>query len=202
MQLTDNTILITGGGSGIGRGLAESFQALGNKVIIAGRRQQVLDETVAANPGMIAMSIDLTDPAHIRSVAAEIATKYPTLNVLINNAGIMRAEKLTAQPDDLADAEATVVTNLLAPIRLTAALLPLLQKTALLCDYECLLGTGICPVSANADLLCDQISHSLIYRIATLSTAGISDRSARINPAVCGDRLNERSLRPSGDAFD
>jgi uncharacterized oxidoreductase len=128
MKLTGNTILITGGGSGIGRGLAESFHALGNQVIIAGRRQQTLDETVAANPGMMAMTLDIEDPASIRSFAADVAKQYPTLNVLINNAGIMRAEKLVSQPDDVADAESTIVTNLLGPIRLTAALLPHLQQ--------------------------------------------------------------------------
>jgi len=128
MKTTGNTILITGGGSGIGRGLAEAFHALGNKVIIAGRRKQVLDETTAANPGMTSLTLDIEDPASIRSFAAEVTRQYPSLNVLINNAGIMRVEKLLSQQEDLADAEAIITTNLLGPIRLTAALLPLLQK--------------------------------------------------------------------------
>jgi uncharacterized oxidoreductase len=128
MKTTGNTILITGGGSGIGRGLAEAFHALGNHVIIAGRRKQALDETTAANPGMASLTLDIEEPANIRSFAAQLATRYPALNVLINNAGIMRPEKLEAQQSDLADAEAIVATNLLGPIRLIAALLPLLQK--------------------------------------------------------------------------
>jgi len=128
MKTAGNTILITGGGSGIGRGLAEAFHALGNHVIVAGRRKAALDETTAANPGMTSLTLDIQDPADIRSFAAKVATRYPALNVLINNAGIMRAEKLQAQQDDLADAEVIIATNLLGPIRLTAALLPLLQK--------------------------------------------------------------------------
>jgi uncharacterized oxidoreductase len=128
MKLTGNTILITGGGSGIGRGLAEALHALGNQVIVAGRRKQALDETTAANPGMKSFVLDIEDPRAIRAFAAQIAAEFPSLNVLFNNAGIMRAEKLLAQQDDLADAEAIVATNLLGPIRLTAALLPLLQK--------------------------------------------------------------------------
>jgi len=130
MDTTGNTILVTGGGSGIGRGLAEAFHALGNHVIIAGSRKQALDETTSANPGMTSVTLDIEDPASIRSFAKQIARDYPGLNVLVNNAGIMRAEKLRAQPDDLADAEATIATNLLGPIRLTAALLPLLEKQA------------------------------------------------------------------------
>jgi uncharacterized oxidoreductase len=128
MNLTGNTILITGGGSGIGRGLAESLHALGNQVIVAGRRQHALDETTAANPGMKSLPLNIEDPAAIREFAAKAAVEFPSLNFLINNAGIMRTEKLLAQQPNLADAEGIVATNLLGPIRLTAALLPHLQK--------------------------------------------------------------------------
>ena len=127
MNSTGNTILITGGGSGIGRGLAEAFHALGNQVVIAGRRKHALDETVAANPGMQSLTLDIENPAAIRDFAAHATAQFPSLNVLINNAGIMRAEKLLAQQPNLADSEAIVTTNLLGPIRLTAALLPHLQ---------------------------------------------------------------------------
>jgi uncharacterized oxidoreductase len=128
MNLSGSTILITGGGSGIGRGLAQALHALGNQVVIAGRRQAALDETTAANPGMRSLPLDIERPDAIRSFAAQVAAEFPSLNVLINNAGIMRAEKLLAQQPDLADAEAIVTTNLLGPIRLTAALLLHLQK--------------------------------------------------------------------------
>ena len=124
MQITGNTILITGGGSGIGRGLAEQLHAHGNQVIIAGRRKEALDETLHANPGMQAVVFDVESSEGIRDFTAEIISKYPALNILINNAGIMRAENLLAQQADLADAEAIIRTNLLGPIRLTAALLP------------------------------------------------------------------------------
>jgi uncharacterized oxidoreductase len=128
MKLTGNTILITGGGSGIGRGLAEAFQALGNTVIIAGRRQQALDATVAANPGMRSAQLDIDSAEAMRSFGAKMAKEYPALNVVIHNAGIMRLENLLEQPEDLTDAEAIITTNLLGPIRLTAALLPQLKK--------------------------------------------------------------------------
>jgi uncharacterized oxidoreductase len=128
MQSSGNTILITGGGSGIGRALAEAFHALGNKVIVAGRRQSALDETTAANPGMASAVLDIESKASIMAFAAKIAAEHPDLNVLINNAGVMRPERLTSQPVDLADSEVTIITNLLGPIRLTAALLPFLRS--------------------------------------------------------------------------
>jgi uncharacterized oxidoreductase len=130
MNLSGNTILITGGGSGIGRGLAEALQKLGNTVIIAGRRKATLEEVTKANPGMKSLVLDIEDRAAIRGLAGRLTSEFPSLNVLINNAGIMRMEDLQHQQDDLSDAEAIITTNLLGPIRLTAALLPLLRKHA------------------------------------------------------------------------
>ena len=122
MNITGNTILITGGGSGIGRALAEALHARGNRVIVTGRREAPLADAAAANPGMTFATLDITDAAAIRAFVAKVVKDHPALNVVINNAGIMKAEQLTAS--DLDAAEATVATNLLGPIRLTAALLP------------------------------------------------------------------------------
>lgn len=128
MNITGNTILITGGGTGIGRALAEALHAKGNQVVITGRRETALRETAAANPGMAWAVLDIADPAAIQAFAVRVAKDHPALNVVINNAGIMQAEDLTADPFDLSVAEATITTNLLGPIRLTAALLPQLRK--------------------------------------------------------------------------
>jgi uncharacterized oxidoreductase len=121
MDTTGNTLLITGGGSGIGRGLAEAFHALGNQVIIAGRREHKLREAVSKCPGMEYLVFDQDSPAALRDFTSQLLGRFPKLNVLINNAGIQRVEDLAS--GEAADAEATIQTNLLGPIRLTAALI-------------------------------------------------------------------------------
>lgn len=126
MDQTGNTILITGGGSGIGRGLAEAFHRQGNQVILAGRRRSVLEDTAKANPGMRFFRVDLENLNDTQRFAAEVRAEFPALNVLINNAGIMKSENLKSGIEDLAIAEQTVVINFLGTLRVTAALMPLL----------------------------------------------------------------------------
>jgi uncharacterized oxidoreductase len=127
MKLSENTIFITGGGSGIGRGLAEALHKLGNKVIISGRRKSHLDATTQANRGMDSVELDIADSASIATVAKKLIADYPALNVLINNAGVMQIDDAAKEMDDRL-LTSTITTNLLGPIRLTSALIEHLKK--------------------------------------------------------------------------
>ena len=123
MKNSGNTIIITGGGSGIGRLLAQQLHDAGNTVIIAGRDAAKLADTTKGYADMHALPLDQTDPASIDTFAARVTSEFPQANVLINNAGIMRMEGTLAAKRDLADAEESITNNLLGPIRLTNALI-------------------------------------------------------------------------------
>src|ERR1700676_4254563 len=143
MILTGNTIFITGGGSGIGRGLAEALHKRGNLVIISGRRRSHLEATTKANPGMVSVELDLQDPKSIASAAKKLIAQYPKLNVLINNAGIMQIADAAGVIDD-ALLVSPVNTNLLGTIRVTSAFIEHLKKqpSATIIYNTCVLGYG------------------------------------------------------------
>jgi uncharacterized oxidoreductase len=149
MNITGNTILFTGGASGIGLALALALQAQGNTVIIAGRRKALLDTVTADHPGLIGHVLDVENPSDITAFAAQVTKDHPGLNVLVNNAGIMRAETVTGGSGHLADAEAMIATNLLGPIRLTAALLPLLLGQAQATVINVTSGLAFVPLAAT-----------------------------------------------------
>lgn len=125
MKMTGNTILITGGASGIGLGLAEEFKKLGNEVIVAGRSKNKLE--LAASKGLKTFTVDMTDIKSIEGLAANVTKEFPRLNVVIHNAGIMKTEGIV-EGNFSETAQETVETNLLGPIFLTEALLPHLLK--------------------------------------------------------------------------
>lgn len=125
MDLTGNTILVTGGGSGIGAALAGALHDMGNRVIVAGRRPDALRDVARRHPGIECLRLDQADPASVAAVAAEVARRWPALNVLINNAGIVAVEDLAAPDPETISAVCS--TNLIGPLQLTAHLLPVLR---------------------------------------------------------------------------
>ena len=127
MDITGNTIFIPGATSGIGLALALRLQARGNTVIVGGRREDRLVAIAAAHPELHTIRIDTADPASIDEAAAAVLAAHPTLNVLVTMAGIMRAEDWTAPAGFLSTAEETGTTNILGPIRLSAAFIEHLQ---------------------------------------------------------------------------
>ena len=126
MQMTGNTVLVTGGGSGIGQGLAGEFLARGNDVVIAARADKALAQTLAADPQVRSVALDQADARSIATFADEVRTRHPDVNILINNAGIQTPEDLTQGKTGAAEAQ--IITNLLGPIRVTAALLSQLMS--------------------------------------------------------------------------
>ena len=117
MKLQDHTILITGGTSGFGYLFAERLLALGNTVIVTGRNADRLRETKAKLPGLHTVQSDVSDPAAIADLYGRVIRDFPSLNVLINNAGEMR--KLSLHQDhDLQDITREIEINLMGPIRM------------------------------------------------------------------------------------
>jgi uncharacterized oxidoreductase len=199
MRLMGNTILVTGGGTGIGRGLAESFHRLGNQVIIAGRRRGQLESVAAANPGMQCLSLDQSDAADIERFAAEATQRHPELNVLINNAGIQYSEDLTA--GRVAEAEAMITTNLLGPIRLTAALSPCLlaqPRSAVLnvTSQLAFLPKALAPTYCATKAALHSYTQSLRFQLRNTAVQVIEIIPPGVQTGIRGERDYEPTAMP------
>jgi uncharacterized oxidoreductase len=127
MRLTGRTILITGGSAGIGLAFALKFLELGNDVIVAGRRQAVLDEVKARHPALHTIRGDVADPEQVAALAAQVKTEFPRLDVLMNNAGIGTPQNLRKPEADLAGAMAQLDVNVGGVIRMTSVLIDILS---------------------------------------------------------------------------
>jgi uncharacterized oxidoreductase len=149
MKLTGNTIFITGSTSGIGRSLAEALHKRGNQVIVSGRRKNHLAEVTKANPGMQSIELNVEDPKSIAAAAKKLIAEYPKLNVLINNAGIMRADDAAAPIDEIT-LLSTITTNLLGPIRMTSALIEHLKNQPAATVINVSSGLAFVPLASSA----------------------------------------------------
>jgi len=141
MNISGNTIFITGGASGIGRALAEALHSNGNKVIIASRRKELLEEVTKKNPGVEYVVLDVSNAKGIKSAADEALQRFPEINVVINNAGIMLIDNAADELDDKQVTE-IIATNLLGPIRTTSAFIEHLKskKSAVIMYVTSVLG--------------------------------------------------------------
>lgn len=128
MTSSGNTVLITGGATGIGQALAEAFLKRGNEVVICGRRREKLQAAKSRLPHLHVRVCNVTEPRSRLALIAWATNRFMSLNVLVNNAGIQHSVDFTRGPKDLAQAEAEVATNLMAPMQLSALLIPHLRR--------------------------------------------------------------------------
>ncbi len=193
MHLSGNTILITGGGSGIGRALAEALHASGNTVIIAGRRAHTLRDVAAANPGMATLTLDIANAAAITPFVDQLLATHPSLNGVIHNAGIMQAEPIV----DGQIAVQTIATNLTGPILLTEALLPHLTKQAEALIATVTSGLAFVPLAATPTYSATKAAlHSWTQSLRIL----LADSGIHVMeiapPAVATDLMPEHADNP------
>lgn len=198
MDTRKDTILITGGGSGIGKAMAEAVHARGAKVIIAGRRRDVLDAVAAANPGMAVETLDIADATEVKAFAAHVTATYPSLNVVINNAGIMQVEDLKADAIDLDIVEQTIAINLFGPIRLTAALLPHLKTKTRATVVTVSSGLAFVPLAATPTYSATKAAiHSWSQSLRTQLKDTSVEVLEWVPPAVATDLMPGHAQNPS-----
>ncbi len=128
MKITGNTVLITGGTSGIGLELARQLLALDNTVIIKGRDLAKLEHAKAELGKVHIVQSDVSDPDAIRALAEKLTKEFSALNVLVNNAGIMRKLNLHEKTDEIEDVTREIETNLNGPIWMVQQFLPHLKN--------------------------------------------------------------------------
>ena len=147
MKTTGNTILITGGATGIGLALVRSFLEAGNEVIICGRKKERLAEAKSALPQLTAMVCDVADEEARRGLAEKVRSGHPKLNILINNAGVQRPIDFRQGPGPLLKGESEIDINLKGPVYLSAHFIPLLsrQKEAAIVNVSS--GLGFAPIA-------------------------------------------------------
>jgi uncharacterized oxidoreductase len=147
MNIKGNTVLITGGATGIGLAMAEAFLEAGNKVVICGRRENRLAEAREKIPGLYTRKCDVTSCADRRALFDWIKENLKDLNMLVNNAGIQKMVDFTSGAKELDKPGDEITTNLVAPIRLTALFAPFLMKQKAAAIFNVSSGLGFVPIA-------------------------------------------------------
>jgi uncharacterized oxidoreductase len=197
MNLTGNTIVITGGTSGIGLGMAERFLALGNKVIICGRRSDRLVELSRKHPGLVTKVCDVADERHRLDFFRWLTANHSDMNVLVNNAGVQFAGAVGSGLD-FTRVRQEIETNAFAVIHLSDLLAPRIQGKPGATIINVSSGLGFAPVAAMSVYCATKaFIHSLTMSMRhTLKVGGIEVIEI-IPPSVDTELGKER--RPDPD---
>lgn len=127
MNISNKTVLITGGGSGIGYETAKLLSQQGNKIIIVGRNADKIKKA-GEELNVIAIAADITIEADVDSLIERVSKEFPELSVLINNAAVAYIYRVAEDLDSFEKARHEMLVNYLSPIRLTERLLPILKN--------------------------------------------------------------------------
>src|SRR5580658_4663024 len=182
MNITGNTIFIPGSTSGIGLSLAVALHDKGNKVIVGGRRTELLELVAAEHPGIDTVAIDTADAASIEAAAKEVIARHPDLNVLVAMAGIMRVEDWRTPSAFLSSAEEVVTTNLLGPIRLIAAFIQHLQARPDSTIVTVSSGLAFAPLAVTPSYNASKAAIHMLSESIRLQFAGTSVKIVELEP--------------------
>ncbi len=201
MKTTGNTILITGGATGIGLALAEEFLRRDNQVIICGRRQVRLAAAKRHLPHIRTRVCDISNPASRRALVKWITSEFKDLNMLVNNAGIQRQVDFCKAGRDLAQADDEVAINLVAPIHLSALLIPHLRRHTPAAIVNISSGLAFTPL-AQVPVYC--ATKAAIHSLSLTMRFQLRDTSVRVfevAPPIVPTALSGRRARPDEEGI-
>ena len=149
MKLSGRTVLVTGGSSGIGLGIAEVFHKQGSRVIVCGRDRSRLSAVEEKFPGITALPCDVGDGKQRKDLAEEVMRRFPDLDILVNNAGIQRYVDLKKGYNELKSGEDEIAINFVSVVELTALFIGHLMKRPSAAIINVSSGLGFMPMQST-----------------------------------------------------
>jgi uncharacterized oxidoreductase len=177
MELSDRTVLVTGGTSGIGLGIAGAFHRSRSRVIVCGRNRENLSAVERAFPGITALPCDVGDARQRRELAAEVLRRFPDLDILINNAGVQRYIDLKKGYEELASGEDEIAINFVSTVELAALLVSHLMKRPSAAIINVSSGLGFMPM-VNTPIY--SATKAAIHTYSMMLRRQLKDTSVRV----------------------
>ena len=201
MNLSKRTVLVTGGSSGIGFGMAEAFHGRGSTVIVCARDENDLSATAERLPGVIALSCDLADEQQRKDLAADVLRRFPDLDILVNNAGIQRYVDLKKGYAELKSGEDEIAINFVAVVELTALFIEHLLSRPSAAVINVTSGLGFMPMLSTPIYSATKAAVHTYSLVLRQQLKGTSVRVVEIVPPMVDTNLNRKGRDAAGYEF-